>query len=148
MVVDVSVFADYYLLYPGRRWRHERARRLLDALSRRGLPVYEPFIFEVELRGVLVRGLPPTKVLEIVNVTLDYVNIVPEEPLHGRAAEVALLTGSRAVDAYYVATALLAGGALVTSDRVMAANARRVGVEAYYILDDDEYSVLLKGLQA
>ena len=81
--------------------------------------------------------------MEIVNVTLEHVNVVPEGVLHGRAAEVALLTGPRAVDAYYVATALHVGGALVTSDRVMAANARRVGVESYYLLDDDEYRVLL-----
>ena len=46
-VVDTSVFADYYFIYPRRPERHERARTVLDKLSSLGLLVYEPFLFEV-----------------------------------------------------------------------------------------------------
>ncbi len=62
-VVDTSVFADYYLL-PPRPERHQRARIVLNRLSELGLFVYEPFLFEVELRAVLVRRISPQQVLD------------------------------------------------------------------------------------
>ena len=54
VVVATSVFADYYFLFPGNPERYRRAREVLGKLSDLGLPVYEPFLFEVELRAVLV----------------------------------------------------------------------------------------------
>jgi predicted nucleic acid-binding protein len=69
-VIDTSVFADYYLLYPGDPERHERARTVLDKLSLRDVIVYEPFLFEIELRAVLVRRIPPEQALQIVDTTL------------------------------------------------------------------------------
>jgi len=80
------VFADYYLLYTVKPERHERARTVLDSLSSQGLPVYEPFLFEVELRAVLVRRIRPEQALKIVNMTLNFVNIVSEELIHDKAA--------------------------------------------------------------
>ena len=76
VVVDASVFADYYFLYPGNPVRHERARAVLNELSSLGLPVYEPFLFEVELRAVLARRINPEEVLEIVDIILRHVNVV------------------------------------------------------------------------
>ncbi len=145
-VVDTSVFADYYLFYPGRRERHERARVVLDKLSSLNLLVYEPFLFEVELRGVLVRSIKPEQVVEIVDLVLEHVNIVEEKLIHNKAAEIALLTGCRAVDAYYIATAKHVNGILITNDGVMKRNALRVGVEAYYLLDDKDYKLLIDKL--
>ena len=66
----------------------------LGKLSSLDLLVYEPFLFEVELRGVLV---------EIVDLALERVNMVEEMLIHDKAAEIALLTGYRTVDAYYIA---------------------------------------------
>jgi predicted nucleic acid-binding protein len=105
VVVDTSVFADYYLLYPKDPERHERARAVLDRLSLRDVIVYELFLLEIELRAVLVRRVPPEQVLKIVNTTLNHVNLVGEEEIHDKAAEIALTTGCRAVDAYFIATA-------------------------------------------
>ena len=45
VVVDTSVFADYYLLFPGSLERHRRARGVLGKLSYLGLSVYESFLF-------------------------------------------------------------------------------------------------------
>ena len=53
---------------PGDPGGHERARTVLDRLSGLGLPVYEPFLFEVELRAILVRRIRPEQVLEITNM--------------------------------------------------------------------------------
>ena len=146
VVVDTSVFVDYYLFYPGKRERHERARVVLGKLSSLDLFVYEPFLFEVELRGVLVRSINPERVLKIVNMVLEHVNLVREEIIHDRAAEIALLTGCRAVDAYYIAVANHVNGILITSDRVMKHNALRIGIETYCLLDDKDYKALIDRL--
>ena len=144
--MDTSVFADYYFLYFRKPEMHERARTVLDELSRLGLPVYEPFLLEVELRGVLVRRIKPEHVLEIAGIVLRHVNVVEEELVHDKAAEIALLTGCRAVDAYYIATAKHADAALITNDRLMKHNALKVGVKAYYLLNDNDYSALINKL--
>ncbi len=146
VVVDTSVFADYYFLYPRKPERHERARAVLDRLSSLGLPVYQPFLFEVELRAVLVRRINPEQVLEIVGIVLRYVNVVGEELIHDRAAEIALLTGCRAVDACYIATARYVNAILITSDKVMKYNALKAGVKAYYLLNDEDYKALISKL--
>ncbi len=146
VVVDASVFADYYFLYPRKPERHERARTILDKLSSLGLPVYEPFLLEVELRAVLVRRVEPDRVLEMLNAVLMYVNVIGEEFIHNDAAEVALLTGCRAVDAYYIATAKHINAVLITNDRVMKYNALKAGVEAYYLLDVNDYNIFIKRL--
>ena len=146
VVVDTSVFADYFLYNPRRPERHWRARRVLNALSDLGAVVYEPFILEVELLAVLVRRLPPPQARRLVDTVMDYVNLAGEGELHDEAVEVAASTGCRAADAYYIATAALLDAVLVTSDHVQAANAGRAGVEAYYLLSDEGYQGLLRRL--
>jgi hypothetical protein len=49
-----------------------------------------------------------------------------------------LETGCRAIDAYFIATAKLANSTLITNDRIMAENARKAGIEAYYLLEEFE----------
>ena len=147
-VVDASTFADYFLLYPMERARHERARAVVDRLSALGVAVYEPFLFEVELRSVLSRRLGPAKALELTSATLSHVNVVDEEQIHAAAAEVALLAGCRAAGAYYIATARYVDAFLVTSDKRMRDNAQAAGVEAYYLLDDRDYAELAERLEA
>ena len=119
---------------------------MLDEVSRLGLPVYEPFLFEIELKAVLVRKIEPRRVLDMVAIALKHVNVVMEEEIHDRAAETALLTGCRAVDAYYIATAKHVNAILVTNDKVMRYSASKAGVEAYYLLEEKEYEVLLEKL--
>ena len=57
--------------------------------------------------------------------------------------DIALRTACRAIDAYYIATASLVSGILVSADKVMVDNAKNYGVEAYYILDTSGYNKLL-----
>ncbi len=145
-MVDTSVFADYYLLFPGDPERHRRARGVLDRLSDLGLPVYEPFLFEVELRAVLVRRIDPKNVLDILNIVLGHINVIDEKLIHDKAAEIALLTGCRAVDAYYIAVAKHVDAVLITSDKTMRDNASKSGVEAYYLLSNKDYNTLISRL--
>ncbi len=126
--------------------RHERARAVLDKLSNLSLPVYEPFLFEVELRAILVRRINPKEVLEILDIVLGHVNVINEELIHDKASEIALLTGCRTVDAYYIATTKYVDAALVTSDRTMKENALKSNVEAYYLLNDEDYKTFMNEL--
>ena len=146
VVVDTSVFADYFLLFPRNPERHRRAREVLNKLSDLALPVYEPFLFEVELRAVLVRRIDPKDVLSILSVVLEYVNVIDEKHVHDKAAEIALLTGCRAVDAYYIATTKRVDAISITNDRVMRDNASKTGVEAYYLLNNGDYETLMSKL--
>ena len=45
-------------------------------------------------------------------------------------------TGCRAIDAYFIATAKLTNSVLITNDRIMATNAKKYGVEAYYLIEE------------
>ncbi len=143
VVVDTSVFADYYFIYPRRPERHERARTVLDKVSALDLPVYEPFLFEVELRAILVRRIKPEHVIEITDIILKHVNVIREELIHDKAAEIVLLTGCRAVDAYYIAAAKQVNAFIITNDRVMKNNALKVRVKTYYLLDKGNIVSLL-----
>ncbi len=61
-----------------------------------------------------------------------------------RAVKIALATGSRGADAYYIGLAEAIRAPLATSDKVQAHNAKRVGVRAYYVLDEKELKELIQ----
>jgi len=145
-VLDASVFVDYYVRFPQSAKRHERARNVVKALSRIEAEMYEPFILEIELTGVLVRVLKQEDVLRILRIVSKYVRYIDEAKLHDTAAEVALKTGCRAVDSYYIAAAKKYSAILITSDRVMKLNAEKVGVESFYLLSDEDYRALMDRL--
>ncbi len=144
MVIDVSVFVDYFVIVEGREDRHRIAVEFLNKLSDKGAIVYEPFVFEVEFCGVLVRYIEPRYVTEILKVILNHVAMIEEDKLHLEAKAIALKTGCRAINAYYIAVAKLVDAILVTNDGVMKSNADRAGVEAYYLVKDYErlYKIL------
>jgi len=79
-------------------------------------------------------------------MTLEHVNVIREELIHDKAAEVALLTGCRAVDAYYIAAAKHVNAVLITNDKVMGNNALKTGIEAYYLPNDNDYNTLINKL--
>ncbi len=57
--------------------------------------------------------------------------------------DIALSTACRAIDTYYIAVAHMFSGILVSADKIMINNARKYGVEAYYIHDINDYSSLI-----
>ncbi len=138
MVIDVSVFVDYFIVVKGKENRHKIAVEFLNKLSDKGAIVYEPFVFEVELCAILVRYIEPKYVTGILKVILNHVAMIKEDELHSEAKATALKTGCRAIDAYYIATAKLVDAILVTNDSVMKSNAEKAGVEAYHLVKDYE----------
>ncbi|AIG97965.1 putative nucleic acid-binding protein [Archaeoglobus fulgidus DSM 8774] len=85
---------------------------------------------------ILSRRFHSEIVEKIISEILEDVALIenPDEI----AFEVALKTGSRAIDAYFIATAKLTNSTLITNDRIMAENAKKAGIEAYYLLEEFE----------
>ena len=61
---------------------------------------------------------------------LNHVVTIKEDELHSETKSIALETGCRAIDAYYIASARFANAILVTNDSVIKSNADRAGIEA------------------
>lgn len=127
IVIDTSVWLDLFLENSGRR---EAAEDVLSIET----TIYEPEVFKVELAGTLSRRFNKKEVLGFIDEVLTKVKLV-ENP--GELAfQIALNTGCRAIDSYFVAAAKLTNSFLVTNDKIMVRNARKAGVEAYYLVED------------
>ena len=136
-VVDTSVFVDTILEYDEHRTK--MAEDLLEIIQNSSLEIVAPFLFKVELAGVLSRKLSSDRVKMIVKDVIEDVRLIPN--LDDLAFEVAMKTGSRAADAYFIATAKLTDSILVTNDKVMAKNAKKYGIEAYYLIEEFDETV-------
>ncbi|RLI77593.1 PIN domain-containing protein [Archaeoglobales archaeon] len=136
-VVDTSVFVDSILEYD--KSRTKMAEDLLEIIQNASLEIVDPFLFKVELVGVLSRKLPRNRVELIVKDILEDVRLIPNPD--DLAFEVAIKTGSRAADAYFIATAKLTNSILITNDKIMVNNARGYGIEAYYLIEEFDKAV-------
>ena len=140
-VVDTSVFVDTILEYDEHRTK--MAEDLLEIIQNSSLEIVAPFLFKVELAGVLSRKLSSDRVKMIVKDVIEDVKLIPNPD--DLAFEVAMKTGSRAADAYFIATAKLTNSILITNDKVMAKNAKRYGIKAYYLIE--EFDELLERIK-
>ncbi len=140
LVVDVSVFIDRLFIYDENR--SNRARRLFKLIDEKGLSIFEPQVFGIELASQLVRRRPRTIAERLYNEIMDKV-IVVDEIEYDLLIDIALLTACRAIDTFYIATASIISAILVSADKVMINNARRYRIEAYYIHDINDYNTLL-----
>jgi len=69
---------------------------------------------------------------------IEEFNVKTEEELFNLAVYVSEKVHPRAVDAYYIATAILTGSILVSNDRIMVKNSRKADIEAFYLLEEFE----------
>ena len=137
VVIDTSVFVDTILEYDEHRTKI--AEDLLEIIQNSSLEIVAPFLFKVELAGILSRKLSSNRVKLIVKDIIEDVRFIPNPD--DLAFEVAMKTGSRAADAYFIATAKLTNSILITNDRVMAKNAKKAGIEAYYLIEEFDEAV-------
>ncbi len=140
VIIDTSVWLDLFLEDEERK---ERAEELIKAVK---TVIYEPKVFRIELAGTLSRRFRRDDVLSFIDEILTKVSLVdnPEE----LAFQIALDTGCRAVDSYFIATAKLTHSILITNDKVMAKNAKKAGIEAYYLIEEfDKALERIKKLQ-
>ena len=133
IVVDASVLIDS--LFSSSSERYQKSIGFLRAVE--GLPLYAPRIFRVELIAVARRLGFKGERRNLLRV-IEKLNLIGEDNIINIAEYVAGRIHPRAVDAYYIATAIVTGSMLVSNDRLMIRNSRKAGIEAYYLLEEYE----------
>ena len=138
IVLDASLIVDSLLPKLGER--HRIAKELLRAVSERDLEVLMPKIARIEMLSVFSRKIG-TRAIQIVSRIGEGVTFVGEEEFYQVAESLAPKVKGRAVDLYYIALAFKNSAILVSCDKLQVENARKAGVEAYYLPDEFEEAI-------
>ena len=133
IVVDTSLFVDS--LFEKNEERYRKASKILKSIE--GLTVFEPKVFLVEMMAVSKRLGINISTSDLEELTADF-TFISEDVLLGEALNVASRVHPRAIDSYFIATAKITNSVLLSSDRRMCINARKYGVEVYYVLEELE----------
>ncbi|NOR78685.1 MAG: hypothetical protein GQ523_09780 [Methanophagales archaeon] len=62
--------------------------------------------------------------------------LIETKDLDGIAFSTAFETGSRAIDAFYIAAAKIRSAILVSNDKIQVESAKKFKVEAYYLVEE------------
>lgn len=135
VVVDASLIIDLYTAPDD--MRASIAEEVLSWITTGLVEAYAPKLLMVEVLGVLARYLSDED-LELVMSSFPPIKLIPEEVFYDEAVRIARSTGSRVADAYYIAVASIIDGILLTNDRRQKQNARKVGIGAYYLIEEKE----------
>ncbi len=141
LVIDASILVDIFAPREGTR------RKLAIELLRlaRGKPKYAPNLLLIELAGVISRYDA-----DLARLAIDYARknmvLLDEATIFSSCLDIALKTGCRAADAYYIAAAELTKSTLISNDRTQVENARRAGIRAYYLME--EHDTVFKRLES
>jgi predicted nucleic acid-binding protein len=140
IVVDASVLID--ALFTDNAERYQKSISFLEAAE--DLPLYAPRILRVELIAVARRLGFRNSREKLLKIT-EKINLIGEDEIINIAEYVADQVHPRAVDAYYIAVAIITGSILVSNDKLMARNSKKAGIEAYYLLE--EHNTVLNRLK-
>jgi len=113
VVVDASIVID---LFAGRdKARVGAAEEIFECLKTRGssVKVFAPRLFLAEVSGVLVRFLQPSQVRSVIQRLEREIATVGDDLYYRESVEVALKTGSRGADTYYIGLAKILDAALI-----------------------------------
>ena len=142
IVVDTSVWVDLFV--PKNEVRSDLAEKAFEVIEEKEMEIYAPKLFVIEFTSMmkrLVGNVIPTSVF-------DKINLLDEAVIFETAKDVALKAHPRAADAYFIATAKLTNSLLITNDRIMANNAKKARIEAYYLIEEfDEVIQHLKEIK-
>ncbi|WP_346297707.1 type II toxin-antitoxin system VapC family toxin [Geoglobus acetivorans] len=106
----------------------------------KGKSVYCPRLILAGIYGVLVRY--NIKLADLGHdLVLKNFNLIEEGDIFDEILKVCKNAGSRAVDGYFIATAKLSNSILITNDKIMASNAKKAGIEAYYLIEEFDRAV-------
>jgi predicted nucleic acid-binding protein len=136
IVVDNSVFID--LLFEYNQERTGKADTLFEILEGNEIPIFEPKVFRIELIGQLVRRMNREVALKVAEDFFSEINFVDDSELHDVAFSIAVETGSRAIDSFYISAAKMKEALLVSNDKLQLESAQHCGVEAYSLLNEFE----------
>jgi len=98
----------------------------------------EPDLFKVELAGQIARRVQRSKATKICEEIFAGLIFIDTYRIFGEALSIALETGSRASDSFYIASAKNKKAILVSNDRYQIESARKSGIEVYNLLHDQE----------
>lgn len=133
-VVDASVFID--LLFEYNSDRTQCAEELFPSLEQKGLTVLEPDLFKVELTGQIARRVKKDQAVKICEQIFQERAFINTHMIFDEALFVALETGSRAADSFYIAAAKIEDAILISNDGFQIESAKKSGIEAYNLLLD------------
>ena len=136
IVVDTSVFLDELFKFDQKR--HGKARILFRLIEEKDVLIVEPEIFRVELIGQLVRRMKKDEATVLYESIVERLEFIKAKYLGGVAFSIAYETGSRAIDASFIAAAKIGFSHLISNDKTQVESARKFGVEAYYLIDEFE----------
>ena len=136
IVVDTSVFLDE--LFQFEQERHEKARLLFRIIQNGEIPIIEPELFKIELIGQLLRRMKQTEATVLFDSVITRLKFVRTNELEDLAFSVALATGSRAIDSFFIAASHLKTAFLISNDKLQVKSAHKFGVDVYYLLDEFE----------
>jgi len=142
IVVDTSVWVDLFIAKNSKR--SNLAEKAFEFIEKMEIEIYAPKLFVVEFISTmkrLVGDLIPTGIFEKIN-------LLDEAVIFETAKDIAMKVHPRAADAYFIAAAKLTNSILIINDRIMAKNARKAGIEVYYLIEDfDETLKRLKEIK-
>ena len=140
IVVDTSVWVDLFIAKNSKR--SNLAEKVFEFIEKMEIEIYAPKLFVVEFISTmkrLVGDLIPTGIFEKIN-------LLDEAAIFETAKDIAMKVHPRAADAYFIAAAKLTNSILIINDRIMAKNARKAGIEVYYLIED--FNKVLERLKA
>ncbi len=132
IVVDTSVFIDLFFEY--RPDRTQLSEELFGIIK--GKPIFEPDLFKIELASQLVRRMRREEAMTTAEETFKQLNFIALSDIFELAFLIAIETGCRAADSFYIAAAKTTGSILVSSDRAQVESAKKFGINAFYLLDE------------
>ncbi len=118
IVVDTSVFIDAIFEYNPSR----------TGIGRRFFRTVQDTRNQVELIGQPVRGMEHKKAMSLYELIVERVEIVETPQLREVSFEVALKTGCRAIDSFYISVAHARDAILVSKDRFQVESALKYGI--------------------
>ena len=142
IVVDTLVFID--ALFNFNEDRNKKAKELFRLIQDNNIQIFEPEIFKIELIGQLVRRLKRDEALMLYELLIENIEFIETLKLWEISFDIALKTGCRAIDSFYIGTANVRNAFLISNDKFQVESARKFGVKAFYLID--EFSKVKKAL--
>ena len=136
IVVDTSVFIDLLFEYDSERTHS--SERLFSLLEENALTIMEPDLFKVELTGQVSRRVQKEKAANICDEIFSELIFIDTSRIFEEALSIALETGSRASDSFFIASARIQKAILVSNDKYQIESARKSGIEVFNLLQDQE----------
>ena len=124
IVIDTSIFIDLLFEYNSERTRS--AEKLFTILEENGLTIVEPDLFKVEFTGQIARRIKKELAPKICNEIFAELVFINTSRIFEEAQSIALETGSRAADAFYIACAKAENAILVSNDKHQIESAKKI----------------------